>query len=68
MEKKERKPGAADLTFGGAETEADTADDLGLSPTVHGDEGGGDPAASAHRDSAPGEATAREKRRRGRRG
>ncbi|TRW46283.1 hypothetical protein [Georgenia yuyongxinii] len=68
MEKKEQKPGAADLTFGGAEDAIDTAADLVPSPSVHGDEGGGDPAASAHRDSAPGEVTARAKHRRGGRG
>ena len=48
-----RKPGAADLTFGGADDPA-TEDDLGTSPAVHGDEGGGDPAAGAYQDTHEG--------------
>ncbi|WP_127131441.1 hypothetical protein [Georgenia sp. SYP-B2076] len=46
------KPGAADLTFGGADTETDRDDELSPSPAVHGDEGGGDLAAGAEEDSA----------------
>jgi hypothetical protein len=49
-----RKPGAADLTFGGADEDAAVEDDLGRSPTVHGDEGGGDPAAGAYQDTRDG--------------
>ncbi|KAE8764433.1 hypothetical protein [Georgenia thermotolerans] len=49
-----RKPGAADLTFGGADEEPALEDDLGRSPNVHGDEGGGDPAAGAYQDTHEG--------------
>lgn len=50
MEKSDRDQGSADLTFGAAESE----DDLGSPPEVHGDEGGGDPAAGAWRDAHRG--------------
>ncbi len=62
MEIKPDRPGGADRVFGAAESEPEDA--LGSAPEVHGDEGGGDPAAGALQDSGH---RAEEKRRRRRR-
>ncbi|WP_341358548.1 hypothetical protein V5H98_12215 [Georgenia sp. M64] len=51
--------GPADLTYGAADP--DRSDELGPSPDVHGEEGGGDPAAGAEADTAVGDSEDRER-------
>ncbi|MFH5823893.1 hypothetical protein [Georgenia sp. AZ-5] len=55
MDQENKKPGTADLTFGGAETSPNKDDELPTPTAVQGDEGGGDPNAGAHQDSRHGD-------------